>query len=251
MPILLHLPFEIYNIIKDYLLTRNSVQQEYHENIQDWRNFCHCSKQVLEIKRMFCYFNLNSVHSHAYFDHISGNKDEGTNLDKAQLNVRTILSSVVNPSLQLSLNLSYQANINDICCLNNIKILNLKNTKVRDVECFKDCWELDLSNTLVEDVNSLGKVRYLNLSGCGNITEVSALSQVFELNLAYCERVRDVSMLSSVSRLTLSDGMFNTDVYNNSLKNIKFLFVLDVFPEHFPIDNNINSLSCHFSNVAP
>jgi hypothetical protein len=251
MPILLHLPFEIYNIIKDYLLIHGSNQQEYHENIQDWRNFCHCSRQVLEIKRLFCYFNLNSTHSHDYFDHVNLTIDDRRSPAKTLVDVSIILSTVANPSLQISLNLSYQTNLTDISCLKNIKILNLKNTKIRDVECLKDCWELDLSSTLVADVSSLGKVRYLNLSYCGNITDVSSLDQVLELNLAYCERVRDVSMLGGVSRLTLSDGMVTTDVYNNNLKCVKFLFVLDVFPERLPLDNNINALSCHFSIITP
>ena len=117
-------------------------------------------------RKLLCYLRLNEDKSKEYWK----SKDFKT----------YILSRVLNPNKQISLNLSDCDGITDVSSLGNVHTLNLSR-----------CYGLT-------DVSSLGNVHKLDLSGSSGITDVSSLGNVHSLNLLNCFEISDVSSLANV-----------------------------------------------------
>ena len=150
------------------------------------RNPLTATNRHFHIVRRHSYWKFNAKYSRKY--HV----DE---------DFRTFVRSrVPNPSIQVSLNLSWCSNITDVSALGGVHTLNLSGCiNVTDVSALGGVHTLDLSRcTNITDVSALGGVHTLDLEGCRNITDVSALGGVHTLDLRDCTNITDVSALGGI-----------------------------------------------------
>jgi hypothetical protein len=280
MAMISKLPVAIFDIVKDYFLSFTIDKDENEENIMNWRDFCNCSKQFHEIKRYFCYYNLNSINSTDFIKYktdkfylqrstemekianIISNLNKQLSLQASNTHPFTIedfrdripchtflfvkssfsIASILTGMSSLyCVDLSNQANLHDVTPLKDVKIIILKYSDVINVNCLGNCRELDISYTEVVDVSGLGRVHRLSVVSCP-VKDVSALGFVYELDISYCTGITDASMLGNVKRLTMSGSHF--EQYSSILaRKDQYLHVWSVDSFTLPLDNTINAMS--------
>lgn len=135
-----------------------------------------------------------------------------------------ILSKIIDPYEQLSIDLSDCDEVVDVKYLNNLRSLDLSCCKnIIDVRSLTNIHTLNLSNCNISDVSTLGNCHILFLDRCKNITNVSALGKVTKLSLSHCHNLSDVSALGNVYDLCLCNCH---SLYNVSLLINNYILIL-------------------------
>jgi hypothetical protein len=168
---------DIYRVLEGYLAR------------SEFQAFLHTNKHALNEYIGYRFISLTKKYSIIYNEN-----------DKFRAR---ILSLIINPRRQLSLNISW-TNITDVSALGRVHTLMLSNCqKISDVSALGRVHTLDLSFcSLITDVSALGGVHTLDLTLCSLITDVSALGGVHTLHLSHCSGVTDVSKCTHWSYLT-------------------------------------------------
>jgi hypothetical protein len=192
---------------------------------ENWRNFLNSSKLLMEAKRKYViyYFHTKSVLQSRYFQ-----TEQNQFLQFLSRTVASTRNSIaidffdtatmdyfceqmpeqfqylylcdllghdfddVEPfgcnNYCLNLEPSRSSRIEDVSCLREVKVLNLKYSPyISDVSMLKNCQSLNLSHCRdVEDVSMLGNVKKLHLRGCCKISDIRSLSRVEWLDVSGC-----------------------------------------------------------------
>ena len=134
-----------------------------------------------------------------------------------------ILSTIINPYDQLSLDLSNRDCVTNVSNLNNLRYLNLSGCKyIIDFKPLTEIHYLNLTSTNITDTKNLKFVNTLILDRCINICDVSELGGVKNLSLEHCHNLSDVSALGDVETLSLLNchGLYNVSSLTNNHKLI-------------------------------
>ena len=137
----------------------------------------------------------------------------------------SVLSTIINPYYQLSLDLSYCDIVVDVSNLNNLNSLNLSGCKkIIDFTPLTNIQNLNLSDTNVRFTDNFENINTLILNRCINISDVSKLGSVKKLSLEHCHNLSDVSALGNVEELSLLNchGLYDvSSLINNHILILK------------------------------
>ncbi len=115
-----------------------------------------------------------------------------------------VLSEIIDPYKQLSLDLRNRKEVVKVDILNNLNSLNLSGCKnIKDFSPLTRIYDLNLSNTNIRFTENLKHINTLNLDGCINVSDVSELGWVENLSLEHCHNLSDVKALGYVKKLSL------------------------------------------------
>jgi hypothetical protein len=264
------LPLVVFSHIREYLVVFTiSTSVNSYEDLKNWRNFCNCSHEFEEIKRFYCYYNLNIRSSTKYLTYSEGYGDPI---------IGRILKSIRNSKLQISLCLleddsvtwadEFSDRVSTVHSLMTSSIkwneLSAKNPRLDSLHCLTivpsilgdpvvrfnflvslSVLRLSFSNCNYVDgyvPDLLKTCLELDLSNT-KIKDVSMLKHVRKLNLSSCYFVTDVSMLGGLHTLILDNCRGITDI--SALGNVYSLSIshCDYILNGLSDDNNVEKLT--------
>jgi hypothetical protein len=206
----------------DPTVLRSYYRRGVYEN---WRNFLNSSKLLMEAKRKYViyYFHTKTVLESRYFQ--TEQKQFLQFLNRTLASTRNSIAidffdtatmdyfcdqmpekfqnlylcdllghdfDDVEPfgfnNYCLNLEPSRSSRIEDVSCLGEVKVLNLKYFPyISDVSMLKNCQSLNLSHCRdIVDVSMLGNVKKLHLRGCYKISDIRSLCRVEWLDISGC-----------------------------------------------------------------
>jgi hypothetical protein len=283
------LPLVVFSHIRDYFVvfTIPATPSSY-EDFKNWRNFCNCGHEFEEIKRFYCYYNLNHRLSAVYMSYC-----EALIYGEYQI-VQRILKCITNSKLQislfladcdvftsssssLSLSVSYaragsvhslkmpSAKWNELSNrasgLDGLHCLTIVPSLYDPVVCLNSLFDftiLRLSFCNFEYLNGYDLKKCLELDLSNTRTEdVAMLQHVRKLNLTSCQLVTDVSMLGGLHTLILDGcgGINDISALNNvySLSFSRCDYILNGLSDDntvrkLTISSNFLSTVCNYQN---
>ena len=218
MDLIIHI---VYDIVNKYT------------NIKD---LCDTCKYIHIYKKYIIYIKLNRKKSFEYYNN--------TNFRSL------VLSKIIDPFEQLSINLSKYNTIMNVNHLNNLHSLDLSDCKyIKDFSTLTKIYILNLTYCNISDVNHLGTCDTLILDRCINIIDVSALGGVKNLSLSHCHNITNVSALGNVYNLCLCNCHNLRDI--KSLQNNHILIIKRCHNiSDFTNLKNINTLDISYCNIS-
>jgi hypothetical protein len=241
---IIKLPLTIFGLIREYFVVFSIVYDEdFKENLKNWRDFCNCSKTFIEIKGYYSYYNLNRIYSAVYIVYNDPNCKWIRNVKdfpKYTLGILNLQKRIRHPQNQIYLNFSkpwsgessfdifQDCDLNDDFVASHQERLRLvhsiiwrKGSSLCDVSfCSKYVYvNLEGSHEII-DVSSLSNVKYLVLSDCTSLKIISCLKTVLELDISFT-LINDVSSLRRINKLCLRDCSEMNDI--SSLNHLQWL----------------------------
>ena len=146
----------INNIIE--IIIQNTI------NYTNINNLLNTTKNFAEYKKKYYYWKLNEKYSKKYY---------------SDFNFRSLLlSKIIRPENQISLNLDNIHFIIDTNIVKNINSLSLKRNDIIDISLLKNLSNLDLSYCYnIENIDTLLNLNELNLTGCSKIVNINYLKK--------------------------------------------------------------------------
>jgi hypothetical protein len=225
---LINIPLSVFDVIREYFIIFSILKNDdFKENIKNWRNFCNCSKSLLEIKAFHSYYDLNLMYSAAYVVYNDVSSIRQMDLTVYCKEISQLLNIIKNPQNQIFLNFARPSNkldCSDPFCgidlgnnfvdahrkqLSLVHSIRWRRSSLSDVSFCKNYCFVDLTDQKnLVDVSCLSDVKYLILYNCFKVNDASKLNNLFELRIGRTS-ICDCSALSKVKKLILTNTAYD------------------------------------------
>jgi hypothetical protein len=247
-------PLVIIGLIKEYL-TAPIVESFYislktrRKNFRSWRSFCNCCKTFSEIKRLFCFYDLNSLYSMIYLsldeENISSVSFSIMEVDllKMRVDVKKLLSCIHDSRSQITLLLNQKVFENNKGITEQLlmkysgqldKVYGVESNSSsfflsHQMTAFNSLSYLSLFSSYITNLFPLNNAKAVCLDCCCfGVKDYSRLSHCQEVNLTGAVDLVNLVSLAKVKKLTLSrtkvsDVSCLVDVYYLDLSHCFFI----------------------------